>query len=50
MRQEQRRRKGIKKNQIKMTSDEETPKKLMPKLSFLDGIKKFISEVLIGMD
>ena len=29
-------------------SEKETPKSLIPKLSFLDGIKKFISEVLVG--
>ena len=29
-------------------SEKETPKSLIPKLSFLDGIKKFISEVVVG--
>jgi len=29
-------------------SEKETPKSLIPKLSFLDGIKKFISEILVG--
>ena len=29
-------------------SEKETPKSLIPKLSFLEGIKKFISEVLVG--
>ena len=28
--------------------DEETPKKLMPKIGFLEGIKKWITKVLLG--
>ena len=45
---EQRAQKETKLEKPDKDSEEEAPKQLLPKLSFLDGIKKFLGDVLMG--